>query len=121
MSFPAPTVPVYRKRQKQNDFVVMGPADVMEPGPITVHLKSRKTKRENIRSVGSIFIVDGVQMRYGYLDHKLDSTTPAVQRPQSTAEPAFTAQSTYTPNPDDFAPDDGSDFNPDFIPEFLAA
>lgn len=66
MAFPAaPTVPVYRKT-KQGDFVIFGPSDQIQIGPVTVHLKSGATKKTHILSVGAVFDVESGPCRYGY-------------------------------------------------------
>jgi hypothetical protein len=56
----------YRKT-KAGEWVAFGPADLIAPGPVTVHKKDGSTKDETITKVGRPFTVDGREMAYGYL------------------------------------------------------
>ncbi|MGO4383844.1 hypothetical protein [Specibacter sp. RAF43] len=125
MTIPAPTQPVYRRRQKQQDYVVFGPADLIHEGEVTVHLKSGATKTETVKGVGAIFYVAETACRYGYLTENTRavsvkaSTTPAIQ---GDVEPAL-AMPTGPVNldADDFMPDDGTDGGAEYFEASEAA
>lgn len=98
MAFAAPAAPVFRKTKQ--GFVVYGPADQIEVGPVDVTLRSGQIKRTHILSLGAVFKVEcGTDVRYGY--QTASSEDAAVAALQGTSQP--TSQPIATTN--SFIPD----------------
>jgi len=62
----APTTPQWR-RTTDGEWVVYGPASLVAPGDVTVTKKSGEVSHVSVASVGGIFLVDGVECRYGHV------------------------------------------------------
>ncbi|MCQ9162945.1 hypothetical protein [Arthrobacter sp. STN4] len=127
MAIPAPVRPMYRRRQKQEDFVVFGPADqITEVGPITVHLRSGATKQETILGLGAIFYIGETACRYGYLTENTRAlttkapATAAAEREDVEPEVAMPA-GPVSLDADDFCPDDGTDWAAEYLEATEAA
>lgn len=55
----------YRKT-KTDEWVAYGTVSAIQTGPLTVTKRDGSSKQENVARVGKSFVVDGVEMRYGY-------------------------------------------------------
>ena len=62
------TTQITYRRTRNNEWVAFGPADQITAGEIVVITRKDGTiSRRLVESVGRVFIVDGVEMVYGYL------------------------------------------------------
>ncbi len=65
------------RRTKSGEWVVMGPASVVQVGGVVqVTKKNGETKDETILSIGKPFLVDGVNMVYGHTGHGWQAQGP---------------------------------------------
>lgn len=109
----APASPVYKRRRKQEDWVILGRVDQMHEGELPVTLNGGRIKTVLIKGLGRPFDVEGVQCQYGYLSDP-DERTPATQQEGHGSQPAEQKGQgkEASADADDFLPDGhwGEDF-----------
>lgn len=79
-------VVTYRKT-RNGEYVAYGPATIVREGVVTITKRDGSTKQVMVSGVGRTFTVDGIGMRYGYIDS--DITVPA---PAPARKPAYAGQ-----------------------------
>ena len=81
----ATTQRVTYRRTRHGEWVVYGPADIIRPlRDVEVTTRDGRTRIEPIASVGKAFKVDGVLMRYGYIDQEARRELREQRRRQRT-------------------------------------
>ena len=68
---------VHYRKNKRGEWVVFGPAHLVQPGMVTVTCKNGSRKTEVVESTGKPFDVNGVPHVYGYLVPKMENAGTA--------------------------------------------
>jgi hypothetical protein len=76
------------RRNAKKEWVLFGPASLVQIGSVIVTKKDGKTTVEKVLGLGAIFDNDGVPYRYGYLTAKDEETASKPAQP-SSAEGSF--------------------------------
>ena len=72
------------KKTKAGEWVAYGSLSAIQLGPLTVTKRDGSTKQENVVRLGKSFVVDGVEVRYGYLG----PAAPVTARTTGTRRPS---------------------------------